>query len=294
VNVSVIETALEKLRRAGAASTNLPDRAVIRPAARTVVTPEPVPVSTRVMPIDLARLRAIGYVPDVAEERRFADYYREIKRPLIHQAMDPHATADRRWLIVSSALPGEGKTFTTLNLALSMAREQDISVLLLDGDLPRASLSRTLGVQDEPGLLQALLDPAVDAESLVLRTDVTGLSLLPAGGATDSAAELLGSERMLEVAARLLARDPRRIVLLDCSPMLASTEARALLRVPSLVILVVRAGQTPQQALLDTLALMDRKKVHGLVLNDAYTRRGEGYYGYSGYGASRAQVDAPG
>jgi protein-tyrosine kinase len=287
VNVSVIENALEKMRR----STGSPEPAVVPAAARAntlparpqVAEPPPPPESGRVLAIDRAQLRAQHYFPEQAEERRFANYYRDIKRPIIHKALQAGASPDLRLILVSSALPGEGKTFTTLNLALSMAREQDISVLLIDADLPRAHLSRMLGVAQEPGLLNALHDESIDVESLVLRTDTRGLSVLPSGGTTDSASELLGSERMVEIAARLVARNPRRLALFDCSPILASSEVRALVRIPGQIILVARAGETPRQALINAIAHVDGRKLSGVVLNDAFIGRGEGYYDYASY-----------
>jgi protein-tyrosine kinase len=287
--VSVIETALDKLRRAGAPAkspSDPTDNSVPFTGRPAVYSTEPVQQPERMLAVNLLRLRAEGYLPETAEERRFADYYREIKRPLIKKAMAPDTTADLRFILVSSALPGEGKTFTTLNLAFSMAREHDISVLLVDADIPNPQISRALGVADEPGLMDALRDDTQDPESFVLGTDIPGLDLLPAGAPGEGAAELIASARMAQVAARLSLRNPRRLVLLDSPPVLASSEARALLHIPGQVILVVRSGQTPRQALQDAIALVDRKKLNGLVLNDASIGAGEGYYygyGYANY-----------
>jgi protein-tyrosine kinase len=294
--VSVIETALDKLRRA-AGPTKVASPSAAEPIGTGVAgvpfTPrptaypaEPVHPPARTTSVDLRRLRAEGYLPEAAEERRFADYYREIKRPLIKKALAPDTTADLRFILVSSALPGEGKTFTSLNLAFSMAREHDISVLLVDADVPNPQISRALGLQDEPGLMDALRDDTQDPESFVLGTDIPGLDLLPAGTHGEGAAELIASARMAQVAARLSLRNPRRLVLLDSPPVLASSEARALLHIPGQVILVVRSGQTPRQALQDAIALVDKRKLNGLVLNDATVGAGEGYYygyGYSTY-----------
>ena len=101
-------------------------------------------------------MRTFGYLPEQGQERRFADYCHRIKRPLIDRALGPNSAPDARLILLSSALPGDGKTFVTLNLALSMARERDISVLLVDGDLPKARISHLFGLRDKPGLLDAL------------------------------------------------------------------------------------------------------------------------------------------
>jgi Mrp family chromosome partitioning ATPase len=136
-------------------------------------------------------------------------------------------------------------------------------------------------------LLDALADESVDVDALVLGTDVKGFEILPAGSHRDGAAELLASARMGQLAMRL-ARHPRRLVVFDSPPLLASSEARALKQIPGQILIVTRAGRTPRHALLDAIALIDKTKLHGLVLNDAHASDGDGYYthyGYSGYGA---------
>lgn len=281
--MSIIENALDKVRRttaapAGGAATSLP------------LPPDvsgPSSFAQRRIAIDFNLLRAQGELPEAGLERRFADYYREIKRPLIQAMLAGDARADSRLVLITSALPGEGKTFTALNLALSVARERDVSVLLVDADVPKGHLSRTFGLQGEPGLLDALTDETLDIDSLVMGTDIKGLEILPAGKPTEGASELIASARMTQIATRL-ARHPRRLVLWDSPPLLASSEARALKQIPGQILMVTRAGRTPRQALLDAIALIDKTKLHGLVLNDAHASNGDDYYthyGYSGYGA---------
>jgi len=239
-----------------------------------------------------------GYVPEAGQERRFADYCREVKRPLIRKAMAPAAPSERRLVMVTSALPGEGKTFVTLNLALSLARERDFSTLLVDADLPKAHISRALGLEGEPGLIDALVDEKRDPEPLVVGTDVPGLTVLPAGRPTEQAAELVASARMHQIAASLAGRNPRRLVLFDSPPLLASSEARGLVQIPGLVLLVVRSGRTPREALLSALSYIDKHRVHGIVLNESHAATSSqygnyGYYGYpdSGAGESAARLD---
>ncbi len=281
--MSIIENALDKVRRTTVTT--------VSGAAANLQLPTDVPgpgssAQPRIT-IDFNLLRAQGELPEAGLERRFADYYREIKRPLIQAMLANDARPDSRLVLVTSALPAEGKTFTALNLALSIARERDVSVLLVDADVPKGHLSRTFGLQGVPGLLDALADETVDIDSLVIGTDIIGLEILPAGKPREGASELLASARMSQIATRL-ARHPRRLVLFDSPPLLASSEARALKQIPGQILLVTRAGRTPRQALLDTIALIDKSKLHGLVLNDAHASDGEGYYthyGYSGYGA---------
>lgn len=284
--MSLIEKALGKMRNAGSPAV------VLKPASMPSEA-SMLPENTRRISVDRSALRAAGYLPEELEERRHADYYRQIRRPLIEKARTAGGAAEIRLILLTSALPGDGKTFTAINLALSMARDQDLSVLLVDADLPKAHISRVFGVQNEPGLADALLDESRDVESLVLRTDVRGLDILPAGKSSDAAAELISSARAAQITARIVGRNPRRVALIDSSPLLVSSEARALVQIPGQIVLVVRAGRTPNQAVLDAIAHLDKKKLQGLILNEARVRGGSDYYytDYSSAGDASARVD---
>jgi len=300
--VSVIENALQKLRARAESSARA--AAVEQTAARhpgKPVSTASVKVSLvhevsavpeqplKRLAVNVASLRAAGYLPTEEQRRRFADQYRRIKRPLIEKAFAPSATAEMRLILVTSALPGDGKTFTTVNLALSMGRERDVAVLLVDADVPRARVSHVFGVHNEPGLMDTLLDESVDPESLIIRTDMQGqgLDVLPAGRPVDNATELLASTRMIQVAARLASRNPKRIVLFDSSPLLGSSETDSLVRVPGQIVLVVRASATPRHAVLEAMTHIDPKRFQGFILNQMPAVMGGGYYyGYSGYGSS--------
>ena len=238
--MSIIENALERVQRTALTATSAAPASVQVPE----VHPEPDASPQQRIAIDFNLLRAQGELPEAGLERRFADYYREIKRPLVQAMLAGDARPESRLVLVTSALPGEGKSFTALNLALSVARERDVSVLLVDADLPKGHLSRTFGLQGVPGLLDALADESVEVDSLVVGTDIRGLEILPAGKAIEGAAELIASARMSQIATRL-ARHPRRLVLLDSPPLLASSEARALKQTPGRILIVTRAGRTP-------------------------------------------------
>ena len=291
--MSLIESALERLRRVGepgaarASATVAAPRAVATAAsvkAPAVVIAPPREYAHKRIAIDEKALRTAGYLPAEGLERRFADHYRQIKRPLIDKAFS--GAPELRLVLVSSALPGDGKTFTSFNLALSMARERDLSVLLVDADTPRGRISEVLGIRTERGLTDALADESLDVESLIVQTDVRGLEILPAGKFLDSAPELLASARMDQIAVRLATRAARGLVLFDSAPLLVSSEARALLRVPGQVVLVVRVGVTPRQAAAEAAGHIDKKKLQGLILNQATFTNAGGYYGYASYGES--------
>lgn len=281
--MSLIENSLERLRRAAASGSKTAAAAAIREPVTVLreSTPAEPRAAHRRISIDLARLRAQGYLPDPAQERRFADWCHRVKRPIIERALAAEdGSDDARLILLTSALPGDGKTFITLSLALSMARERDISVLLVDGDLPRAQISRVLGIHHEPGLLDALRDEHLDVESLIFDTEVPRLELLSAGNHPEGASELVASLRMREIAARLLSRSPQRLVLFDSPPLLVASEARALASIPGQILLVARAGCTPQRAVVDAVSQIDKKKLRGLVLNDALVGSTHGYYDY--------------
>lgn len=295
--MSLVERALKKLQESRAAESRAADAQAARapvvlptPAARPAA-PEP---TTEVLHLDRASLRAAELLPPVEAERRMAQEYRHIKRPLIANALGRGVAAmsNGRVILVASALPGDGKTFTAMNLALSMALEKDISVLLVDADVLRPHLSRLLGVGTEPGLLDALRDENLDVESLILRTDVPGLSVLPAGRPSDTATELLASSRM-EALVRVLSEGNRsRIVVFDSSPLLPTTESRVLSTVVGQVVLVVGAGSTPQQAVIDAVNLIGEGKHIGLVLNQSDEESRAGYYNqYGQYGQREGEAE---
>jgi len=283
--MSIVENLLANLNEAKRAAGHGPRAAAAVAPGTPAAVGEQLPEPSKRIEVDLPRLRSEGYMPDVGEERRFADYCREVKRPLIRKAMAMGAPPERRLVMVSSALPGEGKTFVTLNLALSLARERDFSTLLVDADLPKAHISRTLGLAAEPGLADALVDEKCDVEGLVVGTDIPGLTVLPAGHHNEQAAELVMSARMAQIAAGLLARNPRRFILFDSPPLLISSEARALVHLSGAILLVARSAKTPRQALLDALTHIDKQRIHGVIVNDTYAAATEhyGHYGYYGY-----------
>ncbi len=293
--MSLVEQAIARLRQANAdkLAAGEPSRDPSRPAfvrkPIAEVFADPLRTSTKRLTIDSDALRAAGYLPEAGHDRPFAEQYRQIKRPLIEKAMSGsrEGTGDYRLIMVSSALPGDGKTFTSLNLALSMARERDVSVLLIDADIPKRHLSEIFGIDSEIGLTDALTDETLDVESLVMVSNIRGFSILPSGKFVEGGAELLTSNRMRQLVNSLTTYSPRRLLIMDAPPLLITSEGRALLKVAGQTLLVVRAGHTPRQAVQDALALFDEKQEGGIVLNEAETELTDGYYGYGDYGKDK-------
>lgn len=287
--MSLVEQALKKMQatRGGVAP------AAVRPAIGAHVgdhtaepLPPPPPRATRVVNITREQLRAAGVLAPEDEERLLVQQYRQIKRPLVANALGRGTPKlpNGQLIMLASALPGDGKTFTSVNLALSLAMEKDVRILLVDADVAKPHISKIFGVEDEPGLLDVLRDEHVDVDSVIMSTDIPGLSILPAGRASETATELLASSRMEAVIAQLGARDTMRIVLFDSPPLLLTTESRALASQVGQIVLVVAAGVTPQQAVLDALELLGEGKSIGLVLNQSDEGANAGYHRYYGSG----------
>jgi protein-tyrosine kinase len=289
--MSLVEQAIARMRnQARAAAPKIAD-AGSKPAAPPLIVdrvPDPAKPAKR-MTLNMAGLRAQGYLPEAAKDQQFADHYRRIKRPLVEKAMSGvAAVGEPRVIMVTSALPGDGKTFTSINLALNMALERDISVLLVDCDVARRHVSDIVGLKEERGLLDALVEESVDADSLVIQTNLRGLSILPAGRRrVEAPTELLSSNRMRQIITNLCNHDPRRILLLDSPPLLITNEGRALVKVAGQIVLVIRAGHTPRVAVQDSIGLFDAQQTGGIILNQVELSPVEGYYGYGSYGTNR-------
>ena len=243
--------------------------------------------------IDRDALLADGLLAPPLVERQILEQFRQIRRPLIANAFGrggPKLEMGQLIMLVS-ALPGEGKTFMSFNLALSMARQKGIRVLLVDADVRKPHISRILGLGGAPGLLDLLRTPGLNPEGLIASTDVPGLSVLPAGGHAENATELFASSNMLGTMRRLVERDRAGVVLLDSSPILCTTESQTLTDVSGQLVVVVRAAATPRSALLDALSYLADRPMVSLVLNQSTSDAPTGDY-YYGYGDSAARPPA--
>jgi exopolysaccharide/PEP-CTERM locus tyrosine autokinase len=290
--MSLVEQAIARMRNQARAAAPKIAEAASKPAAPPLIVdrvPDTAPKPVKRMTLKMEVLRARGYLPEASEDQRFANHYRRIKRPLIEKATSGvTAVGEPRVIMVTSALPGDGKTFTSINLALSMALERDISVLLVDCDVARRHVSEIVGLKEESGLVDALVDESVDIESLVVQTNLEGLSILPAGRRVEATTtELLSSNRMRQIVANLCNRDPHRILLLDSPPLLITNEGRTLVKTAGQIVLVIRAGQTPRHAVQDAIGLFDPQQTGGIILNQVQVSPVEGYYGYGSYGTDR-------
>ncbi len=237
--------------------------------------------------IDLAGLAAAGYLVPGAARSRLMDELRSIKRPLLGNAVGSKSRqpVDRGNLVmITSSLPGEGKTFTAVNLAVSMAMELGHNVLLVDADSTRMAAAKRLGVDEgRRGLLDLLLDPGLDLSEVELATNVDKLSFLPAGTRHELATEIFGSAAMHGLLARLAAHAEQRIVVFDAPPLLHAAEARVLAPQMGQVVLVVHAGRTRQGTVQHALSLLEDCPLVMTLLNQSRTPPESSAYGYYAY-----------
>ena len=286
--MSLVEKTLRKLQESGRTasgpSTEAAQRQTVHPEVESVKSAQAYPRGPMV-PIERGALRAAGLLAPQEDLQLLVRQYRKIKQPLIARAIGRGAPrAPKGYLImIASAMSGEGKTFTAVNVALSMALEKDLRVLLVDADVAKPQLSHVLGRGDAPGLLDVLRDPVADVESMICPTDLPTLSFLPAGTGSEEATELLASARMEQLAAQLGKNDTQRVVILDSPPLLQTTESPTLSHVAGQIVVVVRAEFTPQPVLLDALKVLEGHQDVSLVLNQSIRSVGSAYY-YYGYG----------
>lgn len=304
--MSIIEKAFDKL--------SAPKQAVPAPVTETAPTldsvqsapqvsakTEPVPsapverspsaTASRAVNLDFKHLSAHGFLTQADERGKIAEEYRMIKRPLLANAFGPNPVHKGNLIMVSSSLPGEGKSFSTINLAISIAMELDRTVLLVDADVAKPSLPRYLGFQAEHGLLDVLRDERRDLSSVILRTNIEKLSILPAGKTYARATELLASDAMDRLITEVASRYSDRLIIFDSPPILATSEASVLASHMGQIVMVVESEKTPKSALREALSRIEGTcDVVSIILNKSATPTTGDYYGYYGYGNYGKQV----
>jgi protein-tyrosine kinase len=302
---SLIEQAtrrLEQLRKAGVAvpenievlasveSTAINSQPTIHSSEKVVLENK---TFSRRVELDLDALNVAGIVSPSAPRSQIADQYRVIKRPLISNAMGRGASKieNGNLIMVTSALAGEGKSFSAINLAMSIATELDNTVMLVDADVARPSVLRMLGLPASPGLLDLLVGEVDDLSSVLLKTNIDKLTLLPSGTPHLRATELLASDAMSALIANIANRYSDRIIIFDSPPLLLTTEARVLATHMGQIVIVVHAEKTLQTSVQHALTSIESCPVKMMVLNQARNGSQGGYAGYGGYGYGYAQSD---
>jgi protein-tyrosine kinase len=229
-------------------------------------------------------LRQQGLIVPEAPVTALLEEFRIVKRELLADARASVEPLARR-ILVCSPHSGEGKTYCATNLAIALAAERDLEVVLVDADVIRPSVVSRLGITGGRGLMDALADPELVPESLVIATDIAGLFVLPAGSANILDAEYLASDHTGAVLDRLTRNAPRRLLVFDTPPALAASPAAELAAHVGQAVLVVRAEETSRAALEDAQHLLSACADIKLLLNAArYSPSGRrfGNYGEAG------------
>lgn len=294
--MSIIEKAAGKLGKPGAGQPG-GDAARFEPA----LAPSEQPASTfapaapprtgsgsssRLQKIDLDLLKRSGMITPDDGRSQIAEEFRLIKRPLLVNALGQGAAPIEHGnlIMVTSSLPGEGKSFCAINLAMSIATERDRTVLLVDADVAKPRVLDYLGLKAEQGLLDLLLDPNLSLSDVLIKTDIEKFSVLPAGKTYKHATELLASEAMNRLIGDIATRYPDRIIIFDSPPLLSTSEASVLASHMGQIVMVVEAESTPQEAFKEALSMLESCEVVATLLNKAAPRSGGDYY-YGNYGS---------
>lgn len=232
--------------------------------------------------LNLSKLHQEGMITPDGDRSSVAEEFRAIKRSLIMNALGGTGDSSKpgNLIMVTSALPGEGKTFCSINLAISIAMELDHTVLLVDADVARPSVLKRLGLKADSGLLDVLLDSKLDVGDVMLKTNIETLSILPSGNRHRHSTELLASQAMNKLLIEIAHRYKDRIVIFDSPPLLVTTESRALATQMGQIVLVVEGEKTTQASLKNALRQIESCSNISLIYNKAKAFRGLENYGY--------------
>jgi receptor protein-tyrosine kinase len=233
----------------------------------------------------------MGMVTPDRPRSSIAEEYRVIKRPILKNVVEG-GVANNKLIMVTSSLPGEGKSFTAINLAISVAMELDHTVLLVDADVSKPSVLKTMGLQPERGLMDVLAEQSFDLSSSLLRTNIPKLSILPAGMPHERSTEFLASDAMNRLLEDMACRYSDRVIIFDSPPLIPTTEARALAAHMGQIVMVVEAGRTTNGALRQALSTIEACPIKLMILNKARDGGPGGYYVY-GYGYGYGYGHAP-
>ena len=241
--------------------------------------------------IDLDVLLNERLLASETERDLIAQQFRRIKRPVLNIAFGPGVpkSENANVIMMTSALPRSGKTFCSLNLAMSIARERDLGAVLVDADVLKPNISRILELDNRAGLIDYLLNPDIDIEDILVGTDMQGILVVPAGQRHREATELLASHRMQTFISQMSQRFPGRAIIVDTPPLLITNEANVLAEHMGQIVLVIEAGVSTQDSVSEALNSLNRSKPINAILNksrdSAFGQYGAGSYGrYGGYG----------
>lgn len=242
----------------------------------------PVKDSEQIGVVDLNKLGLSGFLDLKSPDQEKFEEYRRIKRPLVINALEregPMGIEAANLIMVTSSLPGEGKTYSATNLALSISMEKDVSVLLVDCDAHKKALSKLFHCQHAPGVLEYLDQPLMDLSEVIVDTSVSNMSFLPAGRWRRDSVELLAGLRMVEMMREISERYDDRVIIFDAPPLLSCNDSSVLARHVGQVVMVVEAESTPKDLVREALSRLPEERFVGLLFNKAPKTDSAGYYG---------------
>ncbi len=286
--MSTIEKALDKmLSDDGHKPATTTETVVTEPVVPEHLIQAAEPVSTKpTIKLDTERLSKLNFVANAQERKLISEEYRVIKRKLINNAFGPLSSTmkNANLILVTSTRPGEGKTFTSVNLALSIALEQDKTVLLVDADVLRPNVSRTLDISVPVGLTDYLSSDNIDVSDIMFSTSVERLKLIAAGKPHHLSTELLASDKMAALVNDFASRYPDRIVIFDAPPLLGVNETSVLASMCGQSVVVVEENKTNLNELEKAISMLPPDLAVGFVINKANRSSDKGYgYGYGYY-----------
>ncbi|MFA5984848.1 MAG: XrtA-associated tyrosine autokinase [Methylococcaceae bacterium] len=230
-------------------------------------------------------LKKHGYITKEDSHSQKAEEYRIIKRPLIDNAIGKNSKDIEKsnLILITSSLPGEGKTYSAINLALSISMEMDKQVLLIDADVARPSIAKSLGIQEDMGLIDYLENEDIQFSDIVKDTDVDNLRIICAGKRHQHSTELLASNRMIKLANELSERYADRIVIFDTPPLLVASQGHVLLSLVGQIVLVIEAEKTLRSVVMESVQILSDCDIVLALLNKAHSSIERNYYGYGHY-----------
>jgi protein-tyrosine kinase len=264
--VAIIKEILKKFKKTGGRHSVEIELTQTRPEAVSVdndkigwvspnyTTSRPI----QLVPETIASSRCVGFFPGAPE----VEYYRLLRTQILQRAKEKGGNT----IMVTSSVPGEGKTLTAINLAFTFAKEFNQTALLVDCDLRQQKVHEYLGLQSDKGLIDYLLDDR-PVSDLMIWPGIEKLTLISGGRAASGSSELLGSPRMKNLVQDMKSRYPERFVIFDVPPLLSTADALAFTPFVDHILVVVRAGQTSTRDVNKALQLLPKEKVLGLALN---------------------------
>jgi len=270
--VSKLQKALEKAKEARgdflesmALATEVPEESeqspVLHQENKRQEVPTPVYFQTRKLPVDFNQLIQNRIIP-ICHGNAAADRIKILRTQVLNRMVEE----GKNTLLITSANPGEGKTLTAINLAISISHEMDRTTLLVDTDLRKPSIHSYFGFEVGQGLSDYLKNGACLSDLLV-SPGIEKLVILPGGKPMNNSAELLGSPRMESLVKEMKERYADRFIIFDSSSLLSYADALVFSRFIDGILIVVEAEKTTRSDLKRTLEMLGDKPVIGTLLN---------------------------